>query len=242
MILRRFNSTGIGDFRHFLLQCRETPDIQVPIELLEDAALTSIVEPEVEVQNRHFSNRRDAAEYLRDVLSVLPDRDVMRDSGLWSWLALYYFDEVCARKGGIRSVKNDYYYIFEADQARYFYRHLLFCAWRVVALSANFNRLFLDRPLSVFDQFTDEVMKRLYLTRIPCLFEVLDRLYWDETRKSQRAGIVDQKRVRPGNLRHRLPLRIRQLEMTYDLQRLSASQLIEILGDEFNFEPRTVVS
>lgn len=78
-------------------------------------------------------------------------------------------------------------------------------------------------------------MKRLFLTRIPCIFEVLDRVYWDESRARARTGVV-QGTVKPGDLRHRFPIRIRQLEMTYDLFSLIANQLIELLGREFQFE------
>jgi hypothetical protein len=39
--------------------------------------------------------------------------------------------------------------------------------------------------------------------------------------------------VRPGDLRHRLPARIRQLEVTHDLTNLTAEQLLNLLGDEF---------
>jgi hypothetical protein len=41
---------------------------------------------------------------------------------------------------------------------------------------------------------------------------------------------------------HRLPIRIQQLEKTYDLQSVSAEQLLELLGDEFsNGRPAHVV-
>lgn len=78
-------------------------------------------------------------------------------------------------------------------------------------------------------------MKRLYLTRIPCFFEVLDRIYWEPELGRSRKGVVDAVRVTAGDLSHRLPLRIRQLEKTYDLQSLTADALIELLGDEFRF-------
>jgi len=51
-----------------------------------------------------------------------------------------------------------------------------------------------------------------------------------------RAGIVTRETIKPGDLRHRLPIRVRQLERTYDLFSLSADQLIELLGAEFRFE------
>ena len=77
-------------------------------------------------------------------------------------------------------------------------------------------------------------MKRLYLTRIPCIFEVLDRLYWDESRDRPRPAMATP-RVRAGDLTHRLPQRIRQLEKTFDLMSLNADQLVDLLGDEFSF-------
>jgi hypothetical protein len=79
----------------------------------------------------------------------------------------------------------------------------------------------------------------LYMTRIPCFFEVLDRLYWDEKRGRARPGVTDFQKVTAGNLVHRLPIRIRQLEKTYDLHSLTADQLLSLLGDEFAFHAET---
>lgn len=129
-------------------------------------------------------------------------------------------------------MKNDYHYIFEPKNSRHFYRHLLFISWRVLMIAPENHRLFLTSPLSTLDKVTTEVMKRLFLTRIPCVFAVLDQLYWDDARGKARAGVVGQQ-VRPGDLMHRFPLRIRQLEKTYDLLSLNANQLIELLGEEF---------
>jgi hypothetical protein len=94
----------------------------------------------------------------------------------------------------------------------------------------------LDSSISSLDKFTSEVVKRLYLTRIPCFFEVLDRLYWDNSTKRARPGVTNFAKVTAGNLAHRLPVRIRQLEKTYDLQSLTADQLIDLLGEEFQFD------
>jgi hypothetical protein len=62
-------------------------------------------------------------------------------------------------------------------------------------------------------------------------FEVLERLYWDAARGKPRIGIVDSQRIRPGDLAHWLPTRVRQLERTYDLYDMPADQLIELLGE-----------
>lgn len=233
MIVRQFNQAGIEAFRKFLAVYRPDGMGAVPRDMLEDNALTAVVTPQIEIEPQSFMVKSEAAHYLRDRLAPLGERDVATNADLWTWLTLFYFDEVCPVRGGKRAVKNDYTYIFEPENPRHFYRHLLFIAWRVLQVAPKHNRLFLGSPLSSLDKVTGEVMKRLYLTRIPCIFEVLDRLYWDNGRGRARIGIVDERNVKPGDLRHRFPIRIRQLEMTHDLQSLTADQLIELLGVEF---------
>jgi hypothetical protein len=159
------------------------------------------------------------------------------NAGLWTWLTLFFFDEVCPAEDGKRSVKKDYYYIYEPGNPHCFYYHLLFIAWHALRIAPEYNRLFLDNSVSSLDKVTSEVMKRLYLTRIRCIFEVLDRLYWDRDRGRVRVGVTHFQTVKRGDLVHRFPIRMRQLERTYDLFSLNADQLIELLGKEFEFDP-----
>lgn len=233
MIVRQFNDAGIVEFRSFLCACRADPTLPVPHSLLEDDRLTLVVGPRVEVEWRRLARKADAAHYISRILAPIPEHEVAANDGLWSWLSLFYFDEVCPPRSGRRTVRNDYHYVFEPKNARHFYRHLLFVSWQVLRLAGDHNRLFLGTSLSTLDKMTTEVMKRLFLTRIPCIFAVLDHLYWDEIRGKARAGVVSQNQIKPGDLAHRLPLRIRQLEKTYDLLSLKADQLVELLGDEF---------
>lgn len=235
MMLRQFRPSGIQAFRTFLAACRESPQTPVPRELLEDESMTEVIKPAIMIEPQHFATRRDAAEYLSEILKPLAELDVSANVGLWTWLSLFYFDEVCPAADGYRSVKNDYSYVFEPKDARYFYRHLLYIAWYVLRIAPNHNRLFLNGSVSSLDEVTRLVMERLYLTRIPCLFEVLDRLYWDQSRGKAKSGMVTRENVKPGDLRHRLPIRVRQLEKTYDLFSLTADQLIDLLGTEFEF-------
>lgn len=233
MRLRQFKKSGIEAFRRFLASCRENPKEPVPIDLLESDEHTTLIEPVIEVESQNFTIKRDAAEYLHKELSALAPDEVRRCPGLWTWLSLMYFNEVCPASSVSRKVRNDYTYIFVPDSMRETYRHILFICWNVLHLSPDHNRLFLHSKISQLDKYTAEVFKRLYLTRIPCIFEVLDRLYWDDESGKPVTGIVAPRNIRPGNLMHRLPTRIRQLEETYDLQSLDADQLLEILGDEF---------
>jgi hypothetical protein len=233
MNLRQFNEQGMAAMRRFLAECRDDPTTHVPRPLLEDDTLAQQVRPAIVVKPRHFATRRDAAKYLTELLAPLAADEVAQNAGLWTWLTLYYFDEVCPVRDGKRQVRNDYAYVFEPKNARHFYRHLLFIAWHAYRIARPFERLFMSAPASVLDMTTEIVFRGLYLTRIPCFFEVLDRLYWDESRGKARVGILNREKVARGDLRHRFPVRIRQLEKTYDLVSLNAEQLIELLGDEF---------
>lgn len=233
MKLRRFNQSGVDAFRRRLSELRQAPAPAAPLELLEDERLTEVVVPEVQIEGSVFETRREAANYLSMVLQCLRPEQVAADAGLWTWLSLLFFDSVCPVVDGQRGVRNDYHYIFEPRNSRHFYRHLLFIAWQILRLAPRWNTLLLRSRTSSLDKITTEVLKRLYLTRIPCIFEVLERLYWDPERRRPRAGITGNK-VTAGNLTHRLPLRISQLEKNYDLVDLNAEQLIELLGDEFS--------
>lgn len=237
MIARQFNARGIAAFQEFLAQCRSHPGTPVPHQLLEDDALAERLPVPVTVEPRHFAHRGEASDYLTSRLADLPADDVAQNAGLWTWLSLFYFEEVCPLRQSTRTVRNDYSYIFRPNISREYYRHLLFIGWHAFRIAKPYHRLYMAGSISSLDQVTGRTISRLYLTRIPCMFEVLDRLYWDENRGKARAGIVDNRVVKPGDLRHRLPIRIRQLERTYDLYSLNADQLIELLGSEFQRAP-----
>jgi hypothetical protein len=232
MMLRQFNPDGIQAFRAFLAVCREKPDAPAPAELLDDFRMTQLVVPPVEIEKPRLLQKADAATYLAKLLGQMPEQHIVENVGLWTWLTLFFFDDICRAQDGVRTLKNDYCYVFEPKNSRHYYRHLLFLSWRILTIAPKHHRLFLTGPIATLDSVTMEVMKRLYLTRIPCIFEVLDRLYWNDASGKARKGIVGQQ-IRPGDLSHRLPLRIRQLEKTYDLMSLTADQLLELLGDEF---------
>ena len=88
-------------------------------------------------------------------------------------------------------------------------------------------------PASVMDMYAQNTYRNLSLSRIPSIFHVLDRLYWDCGKRSPRKLLAHPKTPIPGDLSTRLPRRLDQLELTYDLHSLSADRLIELLGPEF---------
>lgn len=232
MKLRRLTDSGIEQFRIYLAKARENPNTVVPVELLNDDTHTKLIKPGVEIEPQIFDTRADASTYFHAKLETFNVDQLNTDAGLWTWLSLFYFDQVCPVVNGRRTVRNDYTYVFEPGNMRHFYRHLLYVSWRAKVVAPEHSRLLLWSTVNVMDKVTTEIMKRLFLTRIPCIFEVLDRIYWDDSTGRPIQGIVGSKTT-AGDLTHRFPTRLRQLEKTYDLYSLNADQIIELLGNEF---------
>ena len=232
----RFNNKGVDRFREYLRLAREDATASVQWDLLQDPSLTEEVNPPAEVDAISFQTKREAATYLHKLLREIPKQTVIEDQGLWTWLSLYFFDSICPKRDGKRTIRNDYTYIYEPKNTRHFYRHLLFISWRILDIAPINNQLLLDRSVASLDKISSEIMKRLYLTRIPCFFELVEKIYRDPKTNRARKGIVDTTRINRGDLSHRLPTCIRQLEKTYDLHSLTADQLLDLLGPEFQFE------
>ena len=239
--LRYFNEDGVGEFRRHLAEVRRRPEHRPPTELLTNPELTSEYRPAVEVGpptnelgGPRFETKRQAVEHLHACFDQagVAGEGLLRDGGLWTWLTAYYYDTIRRPDAGPgRRALNDYYFAYQVDEGLYYYRHILATSYRVY-LRAPGSRLLLDGTITRLGGITEKVMRNLYLSRIPCIFEVIDKLYFDPERGRPKPNVVGVEVV-AGDLDHRLPRRVRQLERTYDLNVLDADQFIELLGPEF---------
>ena len=237
MELRRFNQQGIMAFRDYLATMRNEPTSDLPTDILSDPSLTTVLSPTIafDLPDSPFPSRRSASDYLHTTLQSIERSSLEKDEKLWTWMSAALFSIISPIRNGSRVVRADYTYILDCSNLRFSTRNLLYLAWRIPVVAPKFNRLFLDTSFDSVDTFTDKVMKNLQLTRIPCIFEVLDQIYWDANTRSRRKGVLHSSKVTPGDLTHRFPIKIAQLELTYDLASLTSDQLIELLGEEFKF-------
>lgn len=231
MRLRRFKPAGIERFRAQLAVLRQDPRSSVDTAILEDDTLADPVTPAVDVARPGFVTKRDAADYLDSKLATLGRRGLFDDVGLWSWLAMFYLDDVAPVGSGGRKILADPHYILDADYKRR-YRHLLATPVRIRREIPRDNSLFLEAPLSQHGEIMEQLVSRLYVMRIPAVAEALELLYFDEDTGRPKRGIVP-KQEQAGDLRNRFPARLRQLTLTYDLGELTGPQLVQLLGREF---------
>ena len=234
-VIRRFNDAGMAELTRRLQLLRDGRDAAIDNSLLLDSRWSSQVTPAAKVERRRLLTKREAGQYLSERTRPLRDAVGEHDVGLWSWLAAWHWDSICPlQESGHRRVLNLFHYVygygFSTTQNQR--RHLVAVAVRLYELAPASN-LLLETPFSTLPAVVKEVMGRLHLTRIRNLPELLDVLYWDVKNKRQKPGAVSPTVVAPGDLMHRLPARVKQLEMTYDLVDLTSDQLLNLLGDEF---------
>lgn len=235
MKLRYFEKEGIETFRRFLRECKKDPLLTPPWNILEDPKLSKPSDKDIDVEKRTFATKQEFGEYLHSTLAPL-DRSVLeRSGGLWTWLTLYYFDSVTSQDTeGKWEILEEKRYIFDFSSFQNRGNHLAQQAWRIIEIAPQFNRIMSYTPPHVINDACWFIMSSTFITRIKCIFEVIDRLYWDEKKGKPKPGMI-KGRNRPGSLRYRFFPRIHQLEKNYDLTEIDADTLIILLGKEFNF-------
>lgn len=234
MKLRRFTASGIAEFSAYLGHLKETPTLDPPLRLLDDAAASEPFQPEVDVEPQTFASRFEAAQYLAHKLDVPGIVSPERDAGLWAWLSLFYFDQVCPeRSDGTRIARALPNYIPEVGMSRRYYRHLLMGpATLYLAHRDDPQRLraLLYGPLHVGTAETYRLfVEHSSLVASSAAVAVATTLYFDPSKNKLKrgAGTKDS-----GGCR-RLVAFLQQIDCTFDLGALSDHGLLDMLPREF---------
>lgn len=232
-ILRRFNDAGITEFVRRIELLRDGGIAVIDDDFVTDGKLTEPIVPEVQLDRPAFKTKRDAGAYLSERTRAARATYGDDDRGLWTWLSAWHWNAVCPlANDGKRKVLAPYNYVFGHAFLQRRKQHLLAVAVQMYELWPS-SRLMLDTPVSRLTKVVECVSTRLFFQRISGLLPLLDLIYYDSHRKIAKAGIIDARVTKPGDLVNRLPARIRQLEVTHDLTNLTAEQLLNLLGDEF---------
>src|SRR5262249_52817530 len=137
----------------------------------------------IEVEERSFHSRMEVARYLDGLLGKADLEEVERDAGLWAWLTLFYFDQVCPEgKGGARGVGDEARYIPAVQNFQRFYRHLLLGPYLIFRAHADQPSRVLgvlatapSAPGEIVEQFAS---RQELISNRPVM-NVVTRLYFD---------------------------------------------------------------
>jgi hypothetical protein len=231
--LRRLNAAGIERMSTFLDGLTAPAPEPPPYAILEDPALSEPVSPEIEVEKRAFTSRFELAQYLDDRLGAADVRGVDRDSGIWAWLALLFFESLCVpdrdgrRKPGARAR-----WIPEVSDFRRYYRHLLAGPYLIYRAHRDDPRralILLCGPPGTMGDIVEQLASRQEIVTNKTIVGAATRLYYDPARRAPRRGAGGKG---PGSAR-RLADVISQFDLTWDLYEMSGDDLFKKLPDEF---------
>jgi hypothetical protein len=224
--LRKLNGKGIAVFRDYLASIRAGEEFQTSPALLYVDELSVAVRPRIEIEQKKLRTKLDAATYLTSVLEPIEGPRLLADAALWSWLALFFFDQLAPiRAGGKRRPRQDYHYIPNSHQPE---RHLLIGPYSALKLHGKNARLLLYPAVHQHGRFLFDLASRRDLMANRGLMELVDRLYWNPRTNRPKRGASSENQ--PGNLR-RLIAVAQQLDFNYDLYGMHAQEIATLLPE-----------
>lgn len=234
MMLRRFNSDGMMKFGAYRTRLALEPNLIPPLQILEDPALTEGIPEEIEVPNRSFSSRLEAGQFLNELLDHSAISRPESDRGLWSWLTLFFFDEVCPADGnGNRNIQDEARLIPLLDNHQRFYRHLLLGPFLIVRAHRDSPEraiAMLCNPVWKPGEIVEQLASRKELVTNRGVVELATRLYYDSDKKSFKRGAGSDVK----GAARRLAALLNQLDLTYYLYGMNADELSTLLPKEFD--------
>lgn len=229
---RKLNEAGIAAFREYIRDGAVGPP---PVNLLTSPDTSAPLQPKIQPGTGQFDDRYMFGVYLNTLLKEFDSAVIGGDAGLWSALALLWFDRLCPPDAsGNRSPNKEYHYILSADY-RHYYRHLVRSPWHLVKDHGEAARFLLisprkqAHPLSVHGDILEQFGGRQQVLGSRPIIKAANKLYFDGNRLRPRTGVAGNGR---GSAR-RFGLVLRQLALTYDPECMSDSAFIGILPDEF---------
>jgi hypothetical protein len=237
--LRCFNSDGMVAFASYRARLALEPALQPPMEFLTDPALSDLMSSEVEVEPRRFRNRLEAGLFLNELMDAAKVQLPERNQGLWAWLTLFFFDEVCPADGnGRRNPQAEARLIPFVDNYQRFYRHLLVGPFLIVRAHRNQPEraiAMLCNPLWKPGEIAEQLASRKELVTNHSVAEAATRLYYNPATGSFKRGAGSAIR----GAARRLAALLNQLDMTYYLYGMTADELLALLPKEFDrFRPK----
>ncbi len=231
-LIRALNEKGILAFSKYLTEVREGLIRETPMELLTDPSYSSKIADKAEIEDRLFNSKLEMAKYLYEALQMIPQSQIDQNVGLWSWLSLYYFNQVCpASKSGRRIPGQDYRYILELDYRRY-YRHLLAGPYNIFKLHGEGAPLLLSGPPDRISKYSEELSSRQGFITNKGVIEAANLLYFDFDKKSPKRGPAVTTR-KPGALIRFIDV-VQQLDLTHDLYSMTGEEVLALLPSEFD--------
>jgi len=236
MRVRRLTDVGLEKLGTFLDSLTSDSPEPAPTMLLSDPAASEALPVELHVDRATFARRFEAAHYMYDHLAPLRAPEfgqLERDPGVWAWLALFWFDQLCpAGTDGSRKPGERARWVPSFDEARRYYRHLLlgpYLIYKRYADDPDAAMALLCTKLQAPGDIVEQFVSRPQLVTCPAAVAVATKLYHVPNGTFRRGAAG-----KDGGSARRLADVLMQFDKTYDLYALTADGLMNLLPREFD--------
>ncbi len=175
--------------------------------------------------------KKELVPYIAETLNLREEKHSYFNKGMWSWLAAFYFENICPVDGhGKRKVNESAFYVLKdpKDYTKY-YRHLLAYPSRLYAELGNSSKIFLIGNFSKRGEVTEQFGAYQEIALNKGIIDAANLMYWDEDTENLKRGAAGK----GGGSARRLVRIIRQYQMTYDLNSMNGKEIVELLPAEF---------
>lgn len=228
--LRRFSDEGILRFQEYLDALRLGESASFPSTLLANPAMTEEL-PGADIDaERKFGSRHEMGEYLVEAMKNLDQQAISHDTGLWSWLAFCFFDQLCPKDAtGKRKPSMAYTYVLSRDY-RHHARHAIRTTYYFVQRYGDKVRFMFSKLPSERGEIVEQLAARQELAASAGVIEAAHILYDDPVRQTFKSGAAGRGK---GSI-IRFVRVLQQFQLTYDLFSLTGSELVGLLPKEFD--------
>ena len=227
--LGRLNASGLEAFTKYLADVRSGTSDTAPLKLLVDDRTSDELPWTIRLAAQDFSTRYELGKYLVKKLSQCDQRKISHDLGLWSWLGLFYFDQLCPVISNKRSLRENYTYILSRDY-RHQPRHSIRTTYIFVRDYGYRARFMFSKPLNERGEIIEQLMARQELASCSGVVKAAYALYDDANRLTFKRGAAGRGK---GCVARYITI-LQQFSCTYDLWSLSAKDIVAMLPPEFN--------
>lgn len=232
MKLAALTEAGLEAFITYLAFAKNKPSALPPTQILTEEGFVEILDINVDVDEaKVFASRFEFAAYADSIFG--DDIGHSGNVGMWAWLTVLYFDQVCPLVQGSRKVLELARYVPAHGNFRKYYRHLLSGPFHVYLAhrdDPSRSRVVLSGPLHAPGELAEQLLAGQERMTNRAVLEAAGNLYMDAKSGKLRRGAGGKGAGSP----RRFVDMLNQFDLTYDLYSLDGKRLLAMLPAEFD--------
>jgi len=241
--IRKFSEQSLKQFDAWITV--GAPDADA-MALVSDTSLSDEVPGASIDEARTFGSRYEFGTYLCDLFSGT-DREKLLAAeydGMWAWINALYFRQLAPAK--VRRAEH-YICVRRGSAGSLLHRNASRTAYELVAIHGANAKFALQQKMHTHGQLLESLSASQSIVRNCGFFAAAATMYVDASGKIKKGATSKPKKPKdrkPGDLSgkgsiRRLPLALRRLDLTYDVDALTSGELVAMLPREYERWTRT---